>query len=124
LVTLDSIRENLEKEKKQLEAELAELKQDMPTPGERREGSPFGKREEEAAEAIEIEKRLAMEERITDLIEDIDHALDKFSRGMYGICELCREPITPERLEILPMARLCMKCKAVQDHEARGRTRR
>lgn len=124
MVKLESIRESLEKEKQQLEAELVELRKSTPALGERREGSPFGKREEEAAEAIELEKRMAMEKRITDLIKDIDHALEKFARGMYGICELCLEPISPERLEILPMARLCMKCKASRDREAKSRIHR
>jgi hypothetical protein len=30
--------------------------------------------------------------------------------GEYGICELCKNPISPRRMEILPATRLCRRC--------------
>jgi RNA polymerase-binding transcription factor DksA len=41
----------------------------------------------------------------------VDLALSKIEKGTYGICERCGNPITPERLEAIPYARLCMSCK-------------
>jgi len=43
-------------------------------------------------------------------IEEIDWALRKIEEGVYGRCERCRRPISPERLEALPEARLCQSC--------------
>lgn len=119
-----AVRQVLEEEKRRLEAELAEVKKAEPEPGERREGSPFGKREEEATESVELETRRALERSLEGQIARIDHALRKLAEGTYGLCDLCGEQIPPERLEALPAARLCVKCKAAQDREARGRPRR
>ncbi|MEO0085862.1 MAG: TraR/DksA C4-type zinc finger protein [candidate division WOR-3 bacterium] len=43
-------------------------------------------------------------------LRDIDDALRRISEGTYGICERCGERIAKARLEIVPHARLCMKC--------------
>lgn len=115
------LRETLLKEKDRLQQELAELEKDMPSLQERRVGSSFGKREEEAVEASEMENRLAMETKLNELIAEANRALEKLNQGSYGRCDLCREPINPERLEALPTARLCLKCRADQD---KARTRR
>ncbi len=43
-------------------------------------------------------------------LRDIDDALKRIAQGNYGICEMCGEPIPLSRLEVIPYARLCMKC--------------
>ena len=78
---------------------------------ERREGSPFGKREEEATESMELEKRLAVELRLKSLLTEVDQALQKLDNGSYGVCEMCHQPIDPARMEALPQAILCMSCR-------------
>jgi RNA polymerase-binding transcription factor DksA len=88
---------------------------------ERREGSPFGKREEEATETLELEKRIVLEKRIREQLADVEHALHKFEEGTYGLCDNCKQPIDPARLEALPEASLCMKCKAQQAKNAKGK---
>jgi DnaK suppressor protein len=50
-------------------------------------------------------------------IEAIDLALYKMQIGKFGICEGCRKPISPERLQALPETRLCRKC--ARNFEAR-----
>ena len=105
------LRAKLESEQKRLTAELEQLQASVSTSEERREGSPYGKREEEATEALELEKRLALEKRIREELVAIEHALDKFEKKTYGLCDECGEPIMPERLEALPQASLCLSCK-------------
>ena len=114
------LRENLKSEHKRLTEELAQLQASVPTSEERREGSPFGKREEEATEALELEKRLALENRIRQELAGIEHALKKFEEGTYGLCDNCGQPIDPARLEALPQASLCLQCKAQQAKNAKG----
>ena len=87
---------------------------------ERREGSPFGKREEEATETAEFENRMALEKRVLDQLAEVDKALDKFEKGSYGRCEGCGKAIDPDRLEALPQATLCMSCKAAQSKNAKA----
>jgi DnaK suppressor protein len=111
---LKELRKRLEDEKSRLVQELEQLKSAGRTTETRREGSPFGKREEEATEAQELEKRMALERKITEQLTAVDHALEKFERGTYGLCDVCGQPIEWARLEALPQASLCMKCKAEQ----------
>ena len=108
----DLLRSHLESERKRLTDELEQLEASARPINERREGSPFGKREEEAAESFELEKRLALEKRIKDQLAEVQHALHKFEQGTYGLCDLCGQSIDPARLEALPQANLCLSCKA------------
>jgi len=107
------LRAQLASEQKRYAEELAKLKTSASTSEERREGSPFGKREEEATETMELEKRLALENRVRQEMSGIERALEKFEKGTYGLCENCGQPIALERLEALPQAALCMNCKAL-----------
>jgi DnaK suppressor protein len=108
-----SLHAQLESEHKRLIEELNKVQTSASSSEERREGSPFGKREEEATETLELEKRLALENRIRQEISGIEHALEKFEKGTYGLCDNCGQPIAPERLEALPQASLCVNCKAL-----------
>ncbi|HEX7474462.1 MAG TPA: TraR/DksA C4-type zinc finger protein [Dehalococcoidales bacterium] len=108
----DHIRTFLGKEKKRIEDELAQLTSSSAHPlDERREGSPFGKREEEATESMELEKRLAIEDRLKRLLAEVDRALQKLDQGTYGTCDICGIKIDPARLEALPQAILCLNCR-------------
>jgi DnaK suppressor protein len=42
---------------------------------------------------------------------DVQRALAKMDAGTYGVCERCGNGISPERLEALPWAVLCIDCK-------------
>ena len=115
------LRSRLESERKRLIEELEQLKASIRPAEERREGSPFGKREEEATESFELEKRIALEKRIRDQLAGVEHALHKFEDGTYGLCDSCGQPIDPARLEALPQASLCLSCKTGQAKNAKGR---
>jgi len=113
---------HLKNEQARLNAELAQLENKKQSADERREGSPFGKREEEATEAFELEKRLALEKQLYDTLEKINHALEKYEAGTYGICDICTQPIDEDRLKALPSASLCVTCKSNKTKDSRGRT--
>jgi len=115
------LRSRLQSEHKHLTEELAHLKASVRPVEERREGSPFGKREEEATETFELEKRLALEKRLRDQLAEVEHALHKFEEGTYGLCDICGQPIDLARLEALPQANLCLSCKAKQAKNAKGK---
>ena len=115
------LRSRLENDKKHLIEELEQLKASVRPTDERREGSPFGKREEEATESLELERRLALEKQMKDQLADVEHALHKFEEGTYGLCEQCGQPIDPARLDALPQAKMCLSCKAGQGKDAKRR---
>ena len=116
------LRSRLESEQKRLTEELEQLQASASPKDERREGSPFGKREEEATETLELEKRLVLEKRIREQLAGVEHALRKFEEGTYGLCDNCGQPIDPARLEALPEASWCMNCKAQQAKNAKGKS--
>jgi DnaK suppressor protein len=115
----EHLRAHLESEKRRYAEELGNLETNASTSDERREGSPFGKREEEATETLELEKRLTLENRVRQEMSDIEHALEKFEKGTYGLCENCGQPIDPERLDVLPQAAYCVNCKALLTKNAK-----
>jgi len=49
------------------------------------------------------------------LIYHIDQALERIEKGTYGICQECKRPISRERLEAVPHARLCIECKSKEE---------
>jgi DnaK suppressor protein len=106
----NEIRATLEGERKRILEDLNQLKRSHPL-DERREGSPFGKREEEATESMELEKRLALENRLNSLLGELDRALQKLDNGTYGICDICNISIDPARMQALPQAILCLSCR-------------
>ena len=112
--------EKLKKEKAQALEKLDQLMAHAQSQVERREGSPFGKREEEADGALELEKRMALEKSLRASLAEIEHTLQKYESGTYGLCDSCGKNIEHARLEALPQASLCMNCKASQANDAKG----
>jgi DnaK suppressor protein len=68
---------------------------------------------------IEREKVMALVQRLERKLESIEYALRQTQKGTYGICERCGEPIDPARLEAVPEATLCVKCKTIVERETR-----
>lgn len=53
-------------------------------------------------------------------LSEIDAALQRLEEGSYGTCERCGEPISSQRLDVLPMTRLCTPCQYLAES---GRSR-
>ena len=120
MIEFTELYEKLKKEKAELLAKLEQLRALGQPSAERKEGSPFGKREEGADEASELEKRLALEERLGESLNEVEHALQKYEDGTYGLCDSCGQTIERARLEAIPQASLCLNCKAQQAKETKG----
>jgi len=104
--------EKLRHEKAQLEAEVERLREALKTEvdPDADEGDP---------DLMEREKVVALGNTMEHRLEAIEHALRKAQEGSYGICERCGQPIDPARLEALPEATLCIKCKAIVERQPR-----
>lgn len=48
-------------------------------------------------------------------VAEVDAALLRLESGVYGRCERCTERILPERLKMLPTARLCTRCQYITE---------
>jgi len=112
--------EKLQKERAELQERIEQMRVRGQPSADRREGSPFGKREEGADEASELEKRLVQEKRLVDALNDVEHAIEKYEAGTYGQCDACGQSIEQARLEAMPQASLCLSCKSTKVKDARG----
>lgn len=89
----------------ELEAELAGLS----APVEDQGGISFGKRVGDGTSmAVERLSQVAVHERLQDTLAEVVRAEVKVTEGSYGVCDVCVQPIPPERLEALPWATLCL----------------
>ena len=120
-VTFEELRRRLNEERERVNKGLEQLRASAPPVGEAKEGSPYGKKEEGASEALELETRLALEKRSTEILSEVEHALKKLEQGTYGVCDVCGQSIDMERLEIRPQASLCLACKTRQAKNAKGK---
>ncbi|WP_454745070.1 TraR/DksA family transcriptional regulator [Ciceribacter selenitireducens] len=66
--------------------------------------------EEQATEAENDEVLDEMGEVGEKELKAIDAALDRISKGTYGTCVKCGQPISEARLAAVPYAPLCQEC--------------
>ena len=70
---------------------------------------------DEAANIYNKQVLLSLNENERVRLQEVDEALDRIANGAYGICEECGEPIGLKRLEVRPVAKYCVSCKAQQE---------
>lgn len=115
--TIEKFKQLLEQEKKEIEGQLESFTKkdphikddydaDFPDLGTHQST------DEMAQEVSMYESALPMEHALEQKLQDINLALEKMAKGIYGICENCNEEIPIERLETKPEAKNCVKCKA------------
>jgi len=56
------------------------------------------------------EMNYALLERLRERRERVQQALSRVEGGTYGLCVQCGSEIHPDRLAVLPDARLCIEC--------------
>ena len=99
-----SVRRDLEAERADLTARLAEL--EVSSDEALAYDDNFADSGQVAAEQGENH---ALASSIRDQLADIEQALGKLDDGSYGRCETCGNEINPARLEAVPSARYCIK---------------
>lgn len=57
----------------------------------------------------------------TDLLSQIDAALERVEKGTFGLCVACGNAIEPARLEALLYAPKCIVCKSKEERNPAGR---
>mgnify|MGYP001065647350 CR=1 FL=1 len=61
---------------------------------------------------FERETALTLAKGESEWLEEVDDALERIRRGVYGNCEGCKKPIMRKRLEAFPAARYCIECQS------------
>ena len=71
---------------------------------------------DQGTDNMEREKSFLFASREGNLLYHLDLALERIEKGDYGLCVSCGQPISSERLEAVPHARLCIECKANEEN--------
>ena len=66
---------------------------------------------DQAAFESERNFKLRIRDRESTLIKKIKQSLEDIENGVYGICVICGEKISIQRLKARPVARHCIQCK-------------
>lgn len=108
----EKLKRQLREEQKRLRSELAVM------PIHDRGAIGYSTHQaDDATEAFEQAKGLAMRQNAERLLDQVQRALARFEDGTYGLCVNCGCPIDPARLEALPYAQLCLDCQSKQEHK-------
>ena len=92
-------------------AERLKNKKDMDMP-EAEVGDPI----DDASKSLDKEILFELSSNAHNTIEQIEAALRKIDKGIYGRCEYCRQPIGKKRMKALPFARYCINCQHTNEH--------
>jgi DnaK suppressor protein len=100
--------------RKEILEELQILKESMMdvTTGEyANENSTYSMHMEQGTDAMEREKTFMFASREGKFLNYLEDALKRIEKGTYGFCTDCGKLIEKERLEAVPHAQLCIRCK-------------
>ena len=75
------------------------------------ENSTYSLHMEQGTDTMEREKTFLFASREGKFLNYLDDALKRIEKGDYGFCLDCGSLIDKERLEAVPHAQLCIKCK-------------
>ena len=111
---LDRFKKIILEKKKEILEELETLKSSMmdATTGEyTSESSAYSLHMEQGTDTMEREKTFLFASREGKFLNYLEDALKRIEKGEYGYCIECGTLIDKERLEAVPHAQLCIKCK-------------
>lgn len=108
--TKDKIRKNLIKKLSDLLGVADETVEQM-SKGYATYPDPLDRALSESNRSIELRKR----DRERKLILKIKDALSRIDQDSYGVCEVCGDYISTERLIARPETTLCIDCKEEQE---------
>jgi len=72
-----------------------------------------------ASDLHEREKSLGLVRLLERKLVAIERASQALEHGGYGICEICREAINPERMAAIPQTTTCVRCQEKLDRSPR-----
>ncbi len=59
--------------------------------------------------AAEEGENRALAAELRDQLDDVERARARLDDGTYGVCEVCSQPISAERMDAIPTARFCIE---------------
>jgi DnaK suppressor protein len=66
---------------------------------------------DQATADAEAELQIRLRQTDGRLLRTIEEAIARMKHGTYGVCEVCKQPISKARLDAVPWTHVCRKCK-------------
>ena len=73
----------------------------------------YGSQAAAATQVFEQQRDLALRDRTTRHLADVEAAITRLDDGSYGTCVRCVRPVAPGRLDALPWAAHCIECQRI-----------
>jgi len=113
-------KKQIERLRKELELERQELLEEVQRMKERENSylnDTVGDDIDRAAGNSQREILFFLSDHDRHRLDAIEDALNKIDSGRYGVCEKCGKKIKNARLQAIPYARLCIKCKPTSENQ-------
>ena len=109
MIDIKGIRAKVESQRDAIIAKIRRLRREDPFSTEDR--SIIMEPGTDAGQLFSHEQIVIIEGQLKRDLKEIEDALSKMKKGTYGICDRCKKPIDPKRLEVKPQAIYCLKCE-------------
>jgi len=109
-----ALRRRLEAERSRLQAEVGRLSLESGRVG-------YGNHmADDASDVFEQAKNLTLRRHLENLLAEVNEALHRLDDGNHGICQMCGGAIDAARLQAVPYASLCLRCKVHSEGRGSG----
>ncbi|MDZ7725673.1 MAG: TraR/DksA C4-type zinc finger protein [candidate division KSB1 bacterium] len=71
---------------------------------------------DQGTDTMDREQQYMFASREQNYLYHLNLALERIEEGDFGVCVSCGEDISHDRLEAVPHARLCIKCKSQEEN--------
>ncbi len=116
---LDRFKKKLIKEREKLLADVNHIrKEELDKSPRNAAGELSGYADHMAdggTDTIERQVSLGLMSNEKSILFKIDRALKRIEDNAYGVCELCKDKISQERLKAVPYATYCIKCRSQEE---------
>lgn len=115
-----ALRADLHARREQIQAELAQLQEELESFGVEQQierGGLGNHLAEDGSNVQEQERILAVSGDLTNILTQVDAALQRMDERTFGICQRCGQQVDPERLEAFPYVAYCIECQTILERQ-------
>ena len=116
---LDRFKKKLMKEREKLLADVNHMREEELDKSQRNAAGELSGYANHMADGgtdtIERQVSLGLISNEESILLKIDEALKRMEDKTYGVCELCKEKISQERLKAVPYASYCIECRSQEE---------
>ena len=121
------LRRTLEARRDELQGEIDGMAVELRTIGsaqEEEKGGLGNHLAEDGSNVMEAERISTISGDLSEVLGQVNAALERLDAGTFGTCQRCQKPINEERLEAFPYVAYCIECQSELEREHALRTGR